>query len=88
MNKSELIAAMAEESGLTKVDAKRALEGFLAATAKELKNGGKITLVGHGTYQMVNKAERRGVNPQTKKPIQIAAKRVVKFKPASIFGGR
>ncbi|MDR2805375.1 MAG: HU family DNA-binding protein [Dysgonamonadaceae bacterium] len=85
MNKNDLIAAIAGESGLTKVDARRALEGFLTAVSRELKYGGKVTLVGHGTYQIVEKAERKGVNPQTKKPIKIAAKKVVKFKPSAML---
>jgi DNA-binding protein HU-beta len=85
MNKTELIAAMANESGLSKADVKRALEGFLTVVSKELKKGGKLTLIGHGTYQVVEKAERTGVNPQTKAPIKIAAKKVVKFKPGSEF---
>ena len=87
MNKTELIAAVAEESGLSKVDAKKALDGFLSAVSKELKKGGKITLVGHGTYQVINKSARTGINPKTKAPIQIPAKKVVKFKPASVFSG-
>ncbi|MDR0543453.1 MAG: HU family DNA-binding protein [Dysgonamonadaceae bacterium] len=85
MNKSELIAAIAGESDLAKVDVKKALEGFLTVVSKELHKGGKVTLVGHGTYRMVEKAGRKGVNPQTKKPIHIAAKKVVKFKPAAAF---
>jgi DNA-binding protein HU-beta len=85
MNKTELIAAIAAESGLNKVDAKKALDGFLTVVAKELQNGGKVTLVGHGTYQIVEKAERIGIHPQTKVPIRIAAKKVVKFKPSSIL---
>ena len=85
MNKTELIAAMAEEAGLSKVDAKKALDGFLSAVSNELKKGGKITLVGHGTYQVVNKSARTGINPKTKAPIKIPAKKVVKFKPASVF---
>jgi DNA-binding protein HU-beta len=81
MNKSELIAAIASESGIKKADAKKVLESFFTTISKELKKGGKITLVGHGTYQVVEKAERSGINPQTKAPIKIAAKKVVKFKP-------
>jgi len=81
MNKSELISAMAEESGLSKVDSKKALNAFLTAVSSELKKGGKITLVGHGTYQVIEKSARTGINPQTKKPISIPAKKAVKFKP-------
>jgi DNA-binding protein HU-beta len=85
MNKTELISAIAEDSGLSKSVVKQALEGFLSTVAKELKNGGKITLVGHGTYQTVEKSARTGVNPRTKEPIKIPAKKVVKFKPASVL---
>ena len=83
MNKTELIGAIAEESGLSKVASKKALNAFLEAVSSELKKGGKITLVGHGTYQVVEKSARTGINPQTKKPIQIPAKKVVKFKPGA-----
>ena len=81
MNKTELINAIAEESGLSKVDSKKALNAFLTTVSSELKKGGKITLVGHGTYQVVEKSARTGINPQTKAPIQIPAKKAVKFKP-------
>lgn len=83
MNKAELIDVIARESGLSKVDSKKALNGTLSAIAKELKSGGKITLVGHGTYQVIEKSARMGINPKTRKPIQIAAKKVVKFKPGA-----
>ncbi|MDR1631430.1 MAG: HU family DNA-binding protein [Dysgonamonadaceae bacterium] len=83
MNKAELINAIAEESGLSKVDSKKALNGILNAIAKELKNGGKITLVGHGTYQVIEKSARTGINPKTRETIQISAKKVVKFKPGA-----
>jgi DNA-binding protein HU-beta len=85
MNKTELIAAIADESGLSKADAKKALDGYLSAVAKELKSGGKVTLVGHGTYQVIEKSARTGINPKTKESIQIPAKKVVKFKAASIL---
>ena len=83
MNKTELIAEMAALSGLSKADSKRALDGFLTAVANELKKGGKVALVGHGTYQVIQKSARTGVNPQTKKPIQIPARKAVKFKAGS-----
>ena len=83
MNKTELINAIAEESGLSKVDSKRALNAFLTAVSNELKKGEKITLVGHGTYQIVEKSARIGINPRTKAPINIPAKKVVKFKPGA-----
>ena len=80
MNKSELVDAMASESGLSKADSKRALEGFMAATEKALKNDDKISLVGFGSFSISKRAARMGRNPQTGKEIQIAAKNVVKFK--------
>jgi DNA-binding protein HU-beta len=85
MNKTELIDAIAGESGLSKTDSKKALNGFLTAVSGELKKGGKVTLVGHGTYQVVDRSARTGVNPKTKAPIQIPAKKVVKFKPGADF---
>lgn len=80
MNKSELINAIAEESGLSKVDSKKALDGFMAAVTKELKKGGKISLVGFGTFSVTQKSERQGINPRTKQVIKIASKKAVKFK--------
>ncbi len=83
MNKQELIAAIAEESGLTKVDAKRALDGFIEATTKSLKKGDRVALVGFGSFSVSKRAARKGRNPQTGKEIKIAAKKVVKFKPGA-----
>ena len=83
MNKAELIDAIASESGLTKADAKKALDGFVTATASALKTGDRISLVGFGSFSVSNRAARTGRNPQTGKEIQIAAKNVVKFKAGS-----
>ena len=80
MNKSELISAIAENSGLSKVDSKKALDGFVAAVAKALKGGDKIALVGFGTFSVSARSARTGVNPATKQKMTIAAKKVVKFK--------
>lgn len=80
MNKAELIDAMASESGLSKADAKRALEGFTNATTKALKKGDRVALVGFGSFSVSKRAARKGRNPQTGKEIKIAAKKVVKFK--------
>ena len=80
MNKAELIDAIASESGLSKVDAKKALDGFVTATANALKTGDRISLVGFGSFSVSNRAARTGRNPQTGKEIQIAAKNVVRFK--------
>ncbi|MBQ7061851.1 MAG: HU family DNA-binding protein [Bacteroidales bacterium] len=80
MNKAELIAAMAENAGLTKVDAHKALDAFIDATKKELKAGNKLTLIGFGTFSVTKRKARTGLNPRTKKAIKIPAKKVVKFK--------
>ncbi len=80
MNKSELIDAMAEKAGLTKVQAKNALNAFMCATGDALKKGEKLSLVGFGTFEAKERAARKGHNPRTKKVINIPAKKVVKFK--------
>ena len=85
MNKSELINAMAEKAGLTKVQAKSALEAFVAATEESLKKGDKLSLIGFGTFSVADRKARTGHNPATGKSIKIPAKKVVKFKPGSAF---
>lgn len=87
MNKAELIDAIAAESGLTKADAKKALDGFVSATSKSLKKGDKISLVGFGTFNISKRSARTGRNPQTGKEIKIAAKNVVKFKAGAELAG-
>lgn len=80
MNKTELVNAIAEKANLTKVDAKNALDATLCAIAEALKNDDKVALVGFGTFSVVEKAERMGINPRTKEQIKIPARKVVKFK--------
>lgn len=83
MNKAELISAIAEKTGFTKVQAKSALEAFVGATTDALKAGDKVSLVGFGTFAVTKRAERKGRNPQTGKEMTIKAKKVVKFKAGS-----
>ncbi|CAM1371073.1 DNA-binding protein HU-beta [Tenacibaculum litopenaei] len=80
MNKSDLIDAMAADAGISKASAKAALESFTNNVTNTLKDGGKVALVGWGTWSVSERAARTGRNPQTGKEIQIAAKKVVKFK--------
>ena len=81
MNKSELIDAMAKDASITKVAAKAALESFISNVTETLKQKeGKVSLVGFGTFSVAERAARQGINPATKKPIKIAAKKVAKFK--------
>jgi len=87
MNKAELIDAMAAEAGLTKADAKRALDAFVTATTKALKKSDRVALVGFGSFSVAKRAARIGRNPQTGKEIKIAAKKVVKFKAGSDLTG-
>ncbi len=83
MNKAELIAAMAKDSGLTKADTKKALDAFIKVTTKALKKGDRVALVGFGSWTVKKREARKGRNPQTKKEITIPAKKVVKFKAGS-----
>lgn len=83
MNKVELISAIAEKAGMTKVDAKKALEAMVEVAKAELNNDGKIALVGFGTMAVTERPARKGHNPKTGKAINIPAKKVVKFKPAA-----
>lgn len=83
MNKAELIEAIASDAKLTKADAKRALDAFIGATSKSLTKGERVALVGFGSFGVAKRAARKGRNPQTGKEINIAAKKVVKFKPGA-----
>ncbi|PID68347.1 MAG: DNA-binding protein [Flavobacteriia bacterium] len=85
MNKQELIDAMAADAGISKVAAKAALESFTENVTKSLKKGGKVALVGWGTFSVSKRNARTGRNPQTGKEIKIAAKNIVKFKAGSKF---
>jgi DNA-binding protein HU-beta len=88
MNKAELIDAIAADSGISKADAKRALDGFINVTASALKKGDRISLVGFGSFAVSKRAARTGRNPQTGKEIKISAKNVVRFKAGSELSGK
>ena len=80
MNKAELIDAMASHGGITKADAKKALDAFVETTGQALKKGDRISLVGFGSFSVSNRAARTGRNPQTGAVIQIPASNQPKFK--------
>ncbi|MDR2470403.1 MAG: HU family DNA-binding protein [Tannerella sp.] len=80
MNKTEFISAVAAKAGLSKVDARKAVEAFTGTVLDELKSGGKVILLGFGTFSVVEKSARKGLNPQTKQVIDIPARKTVKFK--------
>jgi len=80
MTKAELIAAMATDAGISKTAAGKALDSFMANVTKALKKkGGKVTLVGFGTFSKIRRKARKGRNPQTGEPIKIKATNAVKF---------
>lgn len=86
MNKTDLVNEIAAKAGLNKVAAKAALDACLESIAQALANEDKVQLIGFGTFAMVEKPERTGVNPSTKEKIVIPARKVVKFKPADGLG--
>ncbi len=80
MNKTELVAAIAEKTELSKKDAEKALKAFTDVVAEELKKGEKVQLVGFGTFAVIDKPAREGRNPRTGEPMPIAASQSPKFK--------
>ena len=81
MTKVELIASVAAEAGMSKKDAEKAVNAALAAITEELKNGGKVSLVGFGTFGVRKRAARTGKNPRTGESVQIPAATIPTFKP-------
>ena len=80
MNKTELIAAVAAAANVTKKEAETVLKAFTDVVTEELKNDGKVQLVGFGTFEVGERAAREGINPRTKETIKIAACKAPKFK--------
>ena len=80
MNKTELIAAVAEHAELSKKDAEKALKAFVEVVTDELKKGEKVQLVGFGTFEESERAEREGTNPHTVEAMKIEASKAPKFK--------
>ena len=80
MNKTEFVEAIANEAGLSKTDAAKAVKAFTDAVSEELVKGGKVQLVGFGTFEVSERAAREGRNPQTGEAMKIAASKSPKFK--------
>ena len=80
MNKAELVAKISEDTGITKSQANQALDSFVDTITKTLKGGGKVTLVGFGTFSVSKRNARTGRNPKTGETIKIKAKKVARFK--------
>ncbi len=79
MNKSQLVDAVAADSGLTKADSSRAIESFLDTVAKTLKKGDEVAITGFGKFSVVKRAARKGVNPRTGEAVKIKASKAPKF---------
>ena len=88
MTKVELIAAVAEKANLTKKDAEAAVNGALDVITESLKGGDKVTLVGFGTFEVRERPERKGRNPQTGEAMEIAASRIPAFKAGKALKDR
>lgn len=86
MNKTDLTNEIAAKAGLSKVAAKSALDACLESISQALANEDKVALLGFGTFQVVTKEARTGLNPRTREKITIPARKVVKFKPADGLG--
>ncbi len=80
MNKTELVDAMAEQTELSKKDVEKVLKSFVDVVSQELKDGGKVQLVGFGTFEVSERAAREGRNPQTGETMEIKASKAPKFK--------
>ena len=80
MNKTELVAAVAEQADISKKDAEKALKAFVDVVTEEMKKGEKVQLVGFGTFEVSERAAREGRNPQTGETMTIAASKAPKFK--------
>ena len=85
MNKAELIAAISDETKLKKTDAKLAIEAILKIISEKVNQGERVSLLGFGTFKLIEKAERIGVNPSTHEKIVIPATRALKFSPTTDF---
>jgi DNA-binding protein HU-beta len=81
MTKTELVAAMAVKSQVSKAVAEKALNGLISSVTEVLKKGGKVALVGFGTFEVVKRAARKGRNPRTGQEIKIKASKAPKFRP-------
>ena len=80
MNKTELVAAVAEQADISKKDAEKVLKAFVDVVTEEMKKGEKVQLVGFGTFEVSERPEREGRNPQTGETMKIAASKAPKFK--------
>ena len=85
MNKTELVAAIVEKAGISKKDAEKAVAAFVDVVTDALKKDDKVQLIGFGTFSVVKRKARTGMNPQTKEKIKIPASKAIKFKAGAAF---
>lgn len=83
MNKTEFIAAVAEKAGITKVESQKVVTAYAEVIKEQMLKGEKVAILGFGTFSVTERQARTGINPQTKKPIKIEARKSVKFKPGA-----
>jgi len=83
MNKTELIDAGSAKAGLSKADGKKAVDAMVETILSEMEKGEKVSILGFGSFSVVEKAARKGVNPRTKEAIEIPARKGIKFKPGA-----
>jgi putative uncharacterized protein (fragment) len=83
MNKTEFIDAVSAKAGLSKADGKKAVDAMVETILSEMEKGEKVSILGFGSFSVVEKAARKGVNPRTKEAIEIPARKVIKFKPGA-----
>lgn len=81
MNKTQLVVAVADQAGISRVDARKALDAFVQVTGQALREGDKIALTGFGAFSTARRSERMGRNPRTGAAVRIAAKNTIRFRP-------
>lgn len=82
MNKKELVNTVSEATGFSKNDTRKTLEAIIEALSTEMQNNGNVIILGFGTFSVKDKAARMSIHPQTMQPLELPAKRVVRFKPS------
>lgn len=85
MNKTDLIAAISDQSKISKIAVKNVIESFISIVIKTVSNGDKVSIIDFGIFSTIERESRIGINPQTREKIEIAAKIIPKFKPGSKF---
>lgn len=88
MNKKELVSFVSEKTGISKSDTRKTLEAIIEAVSGEMQKNEKVIILGFGTFSVKDKAARMSIHPQTMQPLELAAKKVVRFKPSVYLNNR